>query len=112
MPAYRNRVFVFPERNGDPAWIEDFPLWWDRSAFFEAYGNRRIDTGHMIYDNDALLITGAEARAWDAEWAPRFGRDPRSITAWYAETRARWNTLLKTTSWVVVESYEWESGLD
>lgn len=112
MPAFRNRVFVFPEQSGDPAWIEDFPLWWDRSAFFDAYGSRRIDTGHLIYDNDALLITGAEARAWDAERTPRFARDSRSKTPWYAETRARWDTRLRNASWVVVETYEWESGLD
>ncbi len=65
MPAYRERIYICPGENGQPAWILDFPLWWDRGAFFKKYGDRQIDTGNPFYVDYGLLLTGSEANAWD-----------------------------------------------
>lgn len=112
MPAYRHRVYLCPERNGQPGWIMDFPLWWDRSEFFKKYGDRRIDTGNPIYVDYGLLLTQGEALAWDKQCREAFTQDPSSRPARIVEAMHHWETRLKTTSWVIVESYEWESGMD
>lgn len=112
MPAYRHRIYIFPGKNGQPAWILDFPLWWDRQAFFKKYGDRRIDTGNLIYVDYGLLLTGSEAYVWDQRAREAFDSHPRSKAAHIVEAMRRLEPLLKTASWVIVESYEWESGLD
>ena len=112
MPAYRERVYVCPDQNGQPAWIVEFPFWWRRDKFFEKYGQRQIDTGNPLYVDYGLLLTQWEASAWDQQCREEFTRDPRSQEAFAVETMRQWETILKAASWVIVESYEWESGLE
>lgn len=111
MPAYRERVYVCPDRSGQPGWILDFPLWWNRQEFFKRYGDRQIDTGNPIYVDYGLLLTGWEAIAWDRHSREQFARDPHSEQPFYLEAMQRFETLLGTASWVIIESYEWESGM-
>ena len=111
MPAYRERVYLFPDQNGQPGWIMEFPLWWKRGEFFEKFGDRQIDTGNPAYVDYAILLTGWEARAWDRHCREEFAGEPRSKEAFFAETMQQWESMLKAASWVIVESYEWESGL-
>jgi hypothetical protein len=89
----------------------EFPLWWDRKEFFEQFGGRQIDTGHPIYLNYALLLAGWEAIAWDKRCREQFAQDARSPEPPLVERMRRWESWLDTASWVIVESYEWESGL-
>jgi hypothetical protein len=88
-----------------------FPIWWDRRGFFEKYRDREIDTGHPIYVDYAYLLTAGEALEWDKQcrmqffasresWAPKVESDMRLV-----------ESALKNARWVIVESYEWESGL-
>lgn len=112
MPAYRERVYICPDKSGEPGWIVEFPLWWDRAAFFKEYGARRIDTGNPFYVDYGLLLTGGEARAWNKRCTEKFARDPRSKGPSIVEAMGRWESMLAAASWVIVESYEWESGLD
>ena len=112
MPAYRERIYICPGENGQPAWILDFPLWWDRSAFFEEYGNRRIDTGNPFYVDYGLLLTGSEAKAWDKRCREAFAGDPHRLKPHIVEAMRRLESMLRTASWVIVESFEWESGLE
>ena len=111
MPAYRERVYICPAENGQPGWVEDFPLWWERTAFFEQYGRRSIDTGNPIYADHALLLIAWEARTWDKRCREEFAHDPRSQEPFFVESLRHWETMLGAASWVIVESYEWESGL-
>jgi hypothetical protein len=111
MPAYRERIYICPAEDGHPGWIGDFPVWWDRPAFFEQFGGRQIDTGHPIYVDYGLLLTAAEARSWDQHCRDRFDRDPRSRQPIILESMRSLEARLNTASWVIVESYEWESGL-
>lgn len=112
MPAYREKIHVCPGENGQPARILDFPLWWDRRAFFEKYGDRRIDTGNPFYVAYGLLLSGSEANAWDERCKEAFANHPGSQAPHNLEAMRRLRSILKTASWVIVESSEWESGLD
>lgn len=112
MPAYRERVYICPDTTGQPGWIVDFPLWWDRAAFFKKYGARQVDTGNPFYVDYGMLLTAWEASAWDKECREKFVQDPRSQEPYFMEAMRRWESMLKSASWVIVESYEWESGMD
>ena len=90
----------------------DFPLWWNRQEFFQKYGKRQIDTGNPIYVDYALLITSGEAMAWDKRCREVFNRDSQNQHAPILERMHLLEARLKSSSWVIVESYEWESGLD
>jgi hypothetical protein len=90
----------------------EFPLWWDRTAFFNKYSQRQIDTGSPFSVDYGLLLTVGEAMAWDKRCREAFAQDPRSIKAFVLEAMERLASVLKTASWVIVESYEWESGFD
>jgi hypothetical protein len=90
----------------------DFPLWWDRRGFFEKYGGRQIDLGHPLYVDYALLLTSWEARAWDERCREKFRTDPSSKRPHMVSAMQRLQSALEKARWVVVESYEWESGLD
>ncbi len=111
MPAYRERVYICPDQSGQPGWIMEFPLWWNRHEFFNKYSDRQIDTGNPIYVDYGLLLTRWEAIAWDKHCREQFAQDPRSKEPFIVEAMQRWESLLDAASWVIVESYEWESGM-
>ena len=111
MPAYREKVYIIPSENSQPVGILEFPFWWDRNAFFEKFGHRMIDTGNPFFVDYGLLITGREAIEWDEQCHEQFADDPRARQNYYQESSQTIDTILKAASWIVVESYEWESGL-
>jgi len=74
--------------------------------------DRRIDTGNPAYVDYGLLLTQWEAWAWDKQCREAFAQDPRTKLAVVGEAMRQWETMLKTASWVIVESYEWESGME
>jgi hypothetical protein len=112
MPARRERVLLCPGESGRPVRIAEFPSWWDRRAFFREYGDRSVDTGNPFSVDYGVLLTGAEAHAFDRAGREAFARDPRSDRAETREAMHRWEAMLKDASWVIVDSYEWESGLE
>ncbi len=112
MPAVRERVYFCPPLDGHPCRVEPFPLWWDRPAFFAKFGERRIDTGNPIYVDYGILLTQGEALAWDERCRQALTGDPRQRPVHMAEQLHRWQQLLSGALWVIVESYEWESGLE
>jgi hypothetical protein len=112
MPAYREQIYLCPAENGQPGWVMDFPIWWDRREFFHKYGERQMDTGNPTYADYALLLTAWEAAAWNQQAQETFARDPRSQQSQVVEAMQQFEMRLKATSWVIVESYEWESGLE
>ena len=112
MPARAQRIYLFPEEADQAGQIMDFPLWWDRRGFFEKYGDRQIDTGHPIYVDYGLLLTPGEALAWDQRCREKFSTDPASKRPHIVSAMQRLQSALKGAQWVIVESYEWESGLD
>lgn len=112
MPAFRERITICPTEDGRPARTLDFPSWWQRPAFFEQYSQRRIDTGNPFYVAYGLLLTAGEARAWHERCKEALADNPGGQGAQVVEAMERLESLLKTASWIIVESYEWESGLN
>lgn len=112
MPAYKERLTICPREDGQPISIRDFPLWWDRRAFFNKYGKRRIDSGNPFYVDYYLLLSGAEARAWDKRCREADAENGRNQEAHMIEPMRQVESLLSNAGWVIIESYEWESGLD
>lgn len=112
MPARAERLTICPKQNGAPIAIVKFPSWWERRAFFEQYGARFFDTGNPIYVDYGLLLTGAEASVWDKRQQERAISSGRTLSPHSFAEMNRVASLLKTASWVIVESYEWESGQD
>ena len=112
MPARAERIHLFAVEADQPDRIMDFPFWWDRSGFFHRYGDRQVDLGHPAYVDYALLLTAGEALAWDERCREKFSTDPASKRPHVVSAMQRLQAALKKARWVVVESYEWESGLD
>ena len=112
MPAYRERIYICPRENGKPGWIKDFPSWWNREAFYEKYGDRRIDTGNPFTVDYGLLLTVGEAMAWNKRCGEAFAQGPDGQKEHFVESRFWWQSALKQAGWVIVEMYEWESGFD
>jgi hypothetical protein len=112
MPARSERITVVPDRNGEPVRILRFPLWWDRGAFIEKFGDRELDTGNPIDWNLAWLLSASEAAAWDDRCQAGFLTDARGAGPTILEEMRQLAALLRQGGWVIVESHEWESGLD
>lgn len=111
MPAIAYRIYLCPAAHGLPAYVSRMPLWWNSSELFSAYRSRMIDIQGLVYDDSAILLTGAEAADFDdrasAEYASSVTVEPQ-IKAQMAEIRS----ALSAVKWVIVEAYEWESGLE
>ena len=76
-----------------------------------------LDTGNPLYYDRALLLTAGEADAWDRECCAGFASDPAGTSlgaAGLAQVELEMQQLgevLAAAAWVIVESYEWESGM-
>jgi len=112
MPARAERIYLFPAEEGQPGQVMRFPLWWDRSGFFEKYRDREIDLGHPFYVDYAFLLTQGEALAWDKRCRKQFSSNQSSKHPKVVSDMQSMESALKKAKWVIVESYEWESGME
>ena len=76
------------------------------------YREREIDTGHPIYVDYAFLLTPGEALEWDKHCRQQFSSSPGGIHSKVSSDMQQLEAALKKAKWVIVESSEWESGLD
>jgi hypothetical protein len=112
MPARAERIYLFPAEEGQPGQVMRFPIWWERRGFFKKYRDREIDLGHPLYVDYAFLLTAWEALEWDKLCRKQFSSQPGSKMPKVVSDMQRIESALKKAKWVIVESYEWESGLD
>lgn len=112
MPARSERITIVPGTNGGAVRVLRFPSWWDRAAFFEEFKAREIDTGNPVDWNLAWLLSAAEAAAWNDKSRGAQSSGPLDGTLNVQDEGRRLEALLREADWVIVESYEWESGLD
>lgn len=112
MPARSERITIVPGKNGGAIRVLRFPSWWDRAAFFEAFKAREIDTGNPIDWNLAWLLSAAEAAAWNEQCPAALSSTQLAVSRDVQEEMGQLGTLLRDAAWVIIESYEWESGLD
>ena len=111
MPARTERLTIVPAEEGLPGQTMAFPLWWDRRGFFEKYREREVDTGNPFTVDYAFLLTAGEALEWDKQCRLQFLSDPGSLKPWIESGMQQLESALRMAKWVIVESYEWESGL-
>lgn len=112
MPARAEKILIFPIESGQPAWIMWFPVWWDFAAFINTYHHREIDLRNPIDANYAWVLTSTEAIMWNENCTKHFSENQLNITPGVIEAMHQLEVALSQASWVIVESYEWESGLD
>jgi hypothetical protein len=112
MPARSERVLIFPYESGQPGWIIRFPVWWNRSEFFKKFPHREINFENPIDANYVWVLNSAEATVWNEQCKEQFSHNPLYNEANVAECMHQLESYLRKASWVIVESYEWESGLD
>lgn len=112
MPARNEKLYFDTGEGGERDQVMDFPLWWDRSGFFLRYGDRKVDTGNPFYVDYEILLTPEEVLEWDRECRKKFRRDPSSRKPHIVAAMEELQAAAEKARWVVVKSYEWESGLD
>ena len=118
MPARSERIYLCPRESGHPGWVMEFPAWWDRAGFFarlgtfQQPGSRWFDTGNPWGVDYALLLTMGEAASWDERCRNAMGGSAQDQSADLFEAMQQLRARLADSQWVVVESHEWESGLD
>lgn len=104
-------MYICPLADGQPVWILEFPPWWDRSDFFKRFGSRQVESEGLVDVNFGLLLAVGEVLEWDKRCREMFNQEARSKHPFFVESMHRWESMLKACRWVIVESYEWESGL-
>jgi hypothetical protein len=112
MPARSERITIVPAKDGRPVRSLRFPSWWDRGAFSEKFKAREIDTGNPIDWNLAWLLSAPEAAAWNERCRGALPSAPIAASPAVQEEARQLEALLRDAAWVIVESVEWESGLD
>ncbi len=112
MPARSERLTIVPRASGQPCRARRLPVWWDHAAFVEAFRARELDLGNPVDWNLVWLLSGAEAVAWNEQCRAAFSPESGSRDQGLLEEMGRFEALLREAAWVIVESNEWESGLD
>jgi hypothetical protein len=112
MPARSERMYIFPDKNGEPCLIRPFPHWWNRSEFIKKYQHREIDLGNPIDANYVWLLNSAEAITWNEKRKEDLSHNSVGSGQNISEDIRHLESALRKSSWVIVESYEWESGMD
>lgn len=115
------RVWVVPREAGDACAIFQGPRWWDRDTLspehLNLYAERYIDTNNPFWLDSVRLFSGDEARAMDNVARERYRANcrefyGRGLRRSEIQQMARFRRTLEQAVWVVVFTYEWESGLD
>ena len=108
MPARKEKVITY---NREENFKFDFPVWWNRANFFLKFDDRKVDTNHPLYVNYAYLLMPGEAISFNKDCKAQFASkqidQPNQVRVDMEGIEA----ILKKSHWVIVESYEWESGM-
>ena len=114
------QVWVVPKEEGSACAIFRGPGWWTPDTLspehLALYAERHIDTQNPLWMDSVRLFTAEEALAMDRVARERLRAYYRKV--WKRGLRrqeiqemARFRRALKQALWVVVYTYEWESGL-
>jgi hypothetical protein len=111
MPSRNERIYIYSEIPDLENITIDFPVWWDRNTFFFRYGDRKVDTGNPIYVNYAYKLSRQEAIEFDAFSLKKTYPSYKKINPLLKVKIQNFRAHLEDAKWVIIESYEWESGL-
>ena len=113
-------VWVVPREAGRACAIFRGPSWWNSDTLppehLALYAERYIDTQNPFWMDSVRLFTAEEALAMDRaarEGLRAYYRNVlgRGLSRHQIREMARFRRALKQALWVVVYTYEWESGL-
>ncbi len=111
MPARSERIYIIPGDKSVPLQQLQFPGWWNRREFFKQFREREIDTNNPFYVDYGYLLTVGEAIAWNNSCQEEYLAANQHIRPQLKQDMQQLTEYLKKAKWVIVESYEWESGL-
>ena len=112
---FSTRIRGVALRGDEPGWSVENVFWWDTWALLEKYPHRILEG--LAYTDYVLVLTPVEAMEWQRHLREAFDRDPNrhSAAAQYESVEA-FSRRLEATQydirWVIVEMYEWESGME
>jgi hypothetical protein len=108
------RIRGVPVRENVPCWSMDNVFWWDMRPLREQYPVREI-VDATLYLDYVVVLTPSEA----LDWNQRFGESYRQMHGSAGtncsdaidELTRKLESTRDALRWVIVEQYEWESGL-
>ena len=112
---FSTRIRGVPLKGDAPGWSVENVFWWDTWALLEKYPHRVLEG--LAYTDYVLVLTPVEAMEWQRRFREAFNQDPHRLpSAGSRESVEACSRQLEATRhdicWVVVEMYEWESGMD
>jgi hypothetical protein len=112
MPARVETIQIVPKKSGQLSLILRFPYWWNRAAFLKKFRERELDLENPIDFNLAWLLSAVEAILWDEQCKKQFPDSEIGAHPTILSEMSQLTDALKHARWVIVESNEWESGLN
>lgn len=110
MPSRQECIHIYSGIPEQKNLTIDFPAWWDRNTFFFRYGDRKLDTGNPYYVNYAYKLSVEEAIEFDKLSIKKTYPNLNYIRPLVKINIDNFRSHLKNATWVIIESYEWESG--
>jgi hypothetical protein len=112
---FSTRIRGVPLRGGETGWSVENVFWWNTWALLKKYPHRELEG--LAYTDYVLVLTPFEAMEWQRRFREAFEQDPHRLpTAGSRQIVEALSRQLEATQydtrWVVVEMYEWESGMD
>ena len=112
MPARAERIHLYSAIPNIPNRIIDFPAWWDRRLFFDQFGERQHETANQFDVNYSYKLTAEEALHFDTVCQKLAYPNPGDIRPLVQNLINDFRSMVVDCKWVIIESYEWESGFD
>lgn len=103
-----------PVRDDAPVWSVDNIFWWDMLALRKHYPGREILDSTMYLDY-VVVLTPAEALEWNRRFGDSYRLTHKPVEQTWPDAPGELTRRLESTHeacrWIIVEQYEWESGL-
>ncbi len=112
--AFSTRIHLVPVKTAQLSQSVDSVFWWNVQELFEKYPYRQIES--LAYLDYVVVLTPTEAIEWQSHFRDKFIQNQMSnaIPNWQQRVD-QLSQLLENqrhdVRWVIVELYEWESGL-
>jgi hypothetical protein len=112
--AFSVKIRGVPVEDGASCWSFDNIFWWDMNLVRERLPVREI-VDATLYQDYVVIMTPAEAIEWNRSFSDSYRKAHAAAGACDNDAIDRLGQRLESTRdamrWIVVERYEWESGL-
>jgi hypothetical protein len=112
--AFSVKIRGIPIKDDQPLWSVDNVIWWDIPLLMQNYPGREIEDQNLYLDY-VIVLTPDEAVLWNE----RFREDCQKKgllqhedgIKQIKELGDKLETSKNTLRWILIERYEWESGM-